>query len=794
MFNPALAAAQDGPVSNAQSAPQQDDKARLDEIIVTAQRITENVQKAAVPIAVVSPDTLRKAGVVSPDNLTRLVPALTIASTGGSSMSLFLRGVGNFTLNSTFDSAIAFNYDNVYIPRTSATTGFFYDLERIEVLKGPQGTLYGRNATGGAINILPVKPKLSETSAFVNGSYGNYNSVTLEGALNLPTGDDGAVRISGNLSTRDGYLTDGTSDQDLKAVRFQIMQEIGPDLTVRLAADYSAIRGRGPGATYLESYQFNGAGYTETPSLLDPSIGLLDPRSQAYRRQFFVVPAGRFLNDLEAKQFINNDHYGVNAEINLRTGAGELTIIPSWRKSEQEANTSTLPFQNYNNTQDEHYSIEARFAGDRVGIFDYTLGGIYYHETQDELYVSNQQTLYAYTVYHLKTESLAAFARITANVTDTFRVVAGGRFTHDRKSSDNSFSDTVVIACTTLPTPCLNAPLFNLVPDASLLGISNLPPQGPGGIVPYIDGNGVPQPNVLIIRSPVTAINNSVKKDSFTWRAGVEFDAGPQSLLYATVETGFRVGGLQPVIGFESFQPEKITAYTIGSKNRFWGNRLQLNVEGFVWKYRDQQIAAVGVDGTGTTNFFVQNVGKSTSYGFEVDAQVAATRTTRIGANIQYLHAEYDRFKYDQAVAGPAAPFVGCPTTLGVNSGGNPVYSIDCSGKPSFNSPRWTFNANISQTIPLGSYQIVASADTQYRSSRWVGYDYISGMKQDSTWQSNAQLQFEPVDSSWFIAAYVRNIEDDRYKVNAVNSASSSLISVTTNAPRTYGVRAGVRF
>lgn len=778
----------------AQSAPVASDSNELDEIIVTAQRRSENVQKAAVPIAVVSADALRRAGVSSPDALTALVPSLTITSTGSAAMTLFVRGVGNFTLSPSFDSAVAFNYDNVYIGRPAGTSGFFYDLERIEVLKGPQGTLYGRNATGGAINVIPNKPVAGEFSGFLNAGFGNYDAVTLEGAINVPMGENGALRVSGNLNKHDGYLSDGTSDADAKSLRVQMMGELTPNLSVRVAADYTALRGKGVGGYYTGGYAFNGVGYTDIPSPLSPSVGLYDPRSQAYRRSFFVVPAGRFLDDRTAQPYLRNNYYGVSGEIKLQTGAGDLTIIPSIRISDTATISASYPFVTETGTDDEQYSLEARFAGKRIGIFEYTLGAMYFKETQDLDLDPNQSTLNTYQYMDLSAETMAVFARVTAHLNDRLRLVGGARFTRDKKFADAT-SENVTVICTTLPTPCFNAPLLPLTDDVSDLGIVNLPPQGAGGIVPYLDANGVPVPGVLISRSPFLRLNQGLKKNSFTWRAGVEFDAAPQSLLYATVETGFRVGGLQPVNGPQAiYKPEKITAFTIGSKNRFFGNRVQLNIEGFLWKYKDQQIAALGIDNVGTPSFFVQNVGKSTAYGTEIELDVAATPTTRLSANVQYLFTEYDRFTYDVPQQPPAAPYVGCPNTPGINANGSAIYTFDCSGKAAFNSPRWTINLAAMQTIPLGEYELVASVDSQFRSSRWIGYEYLPSMLQGSTWQTRAQLEFGPKDGNWTVTAYVRNIENDRFDVNSVNYSFGSLTSAATNAPRTYGVRLGAKF
>ena len=148
----------------------------LSEIVVTAQRQQETLQRTAAAVAVVNADDIVRSNLSSQTELGRLVPALSIQGSGGANTTLFVRGVGNFTVNGYSDPAVAFNYDGVYVGRPTSTSGYFFDLERIEVLKGPQGTLYGRNATGGAINVLPARPRLGELGGFAIGSIGNYVS------------------------------------------------------------------------------------------------------------------------------------------------------------------------------------------------------------------------------------------------------------------------------------------------------------------------------------------------------------------------------------------------------------------------------------------------------------------------------------------------------------------------------------------------------------------------------------------------------------------------------------------
>ena len=241
---------------------------QLQDIVVTAQRKSENLQHAAVAVSAVTGDTITNAGVTTPQALTTLVPALTVGSAGGSNTTFFIRGVGNFSVNGYTDPAVAFNYDGVYIGRQTSTSGVFYDLERVEVLKGPQGTLYGRNATAGAINVLPARPKLGELSGFVTASYGNYDAFNVQGAINLPVGEDGALRVAGSVVSHNGYESDGTADEKTQAFRVQLLGHLTPDLTVRVGFDYAHNGGRGPGGTYTGGYFFNRAtnSYVFTPS------------------------------------------------------------------------------------------------------------------------------------------------------------------------------------------------------------------------------------------------------------------------------------------------------------------------------------------------------------------------------------------------------------------------------------------------------------------------------------------------------------------------------------------------
>jgi len=754
----------------------------INDIIVTAQRQAENSQRAAVPLNVVGGGELLSAGVTKVESLTNLTPALSIqpSSTGN---LIFLRGVGNFTVEANSDPAIAFNYDGVYVGRPTSTTGVFYDLERVEILKGPQGTLYGRNATGGAINILPAQPKIGEFSGYASVSYGNYDALNAEGAINAPLGDRGAMRLSLSRSVHDGYLSDGTSDDDSFAGRLQLKAELTPELTVRVAFDYAQNRGMGSGNDYRGIYLGGVNGFI--PSGIELGSGALSPESQAYRQAVVFPPLGNHL-PAQPRPYQNNEFYGANAEIQYDMDIGTVTVIPAWRNARLDFLGIPGAITYYKREESTQFSVEARFVGKRLGPVDYQFGVYFYDET-----IKSDNQLTAGNVGNTQnpvydTKSYAGFGRATLHLSDRLRLVGGLRYTQDNKKYNNDLLNSVIV-CTVfvngIPS-CPDAPTVPLFRDPSQLPY---PFPSTNGAIP-IFANGIPT-GVLSIRDQTVWTDETLKSNKLTYRAAVEVDVAERSMLYASVESGYRSGGFSPAFGFETYKPETIVAYTLGMKNRFLDNKLQLNIEGFWWDYKEQQINTIGLDASGRTANYTQNIGAARIKGVEVDGKLLVTPTTMISADIQYLDAKQRDFTYLQGPGAP--PLTGC--AINAVAGASP-YEVDCSGQPSYNSPKWTINLAGDQTIDLGDYQIRLSADTQYRSSRYVGFNYLREQKVGSSWTTNAQVQFGPANESWSISAYVRNIENERISIYSSSGAGADVLTDVTTPPRTYGVRMAAKF
>jgi iron complex outermembrane receptor protein len=306
----------------------------LAEITVTAQRRTESLEHAALAISALSSDELTSSGATRVQELTSLVPALQVSTAAGPYPLFYVRGVGNFNGNPLSDAALALNLDGVYIARPSSSSGMFYDLERVEVLKGPQGTLYGRNATGGAINVITRKPT-EDFNADASMDFGNYALRKFDAAVNIPFSPTIAMRVAGQTVDHDGYLSDGTDDEKSRAGRIQFRFIPTESVSLLASADYAHMGGVGVGATTLSS---------NVPGFIGgPRAGNTSAAANALYSQTLVFPGGDFLGPLLANPgdllslphsiYQDNNYWGTSATLDWTTAAGTLTVIPAYRHS-----------------------------------------------------------------------------------------------------------------------------------------------------------------------------------------------------------------------------------------------------------------------------------------------------------------------------------------------------------------------------------------------------------------------------------------------------------------------------
>lgn len=777
---PAFAQAGDEPVTSEGTG--------LKEIIVTAQKREENLQRAAISVTAVTGESLTKQGVSDVTQLQTLVPALQIGSSYGGGSQYTLRGVGNTVLNLNSDTAVITNLDGVPIARATSVQGLFYDLERVEVLKGPQGTLYGRNATGGAVNIITAKPRLGETSGYVNAAYGNYDAVTLGAAVNVPVGERAALRVAGTLNQHDGYFSDDSGDERLRAVRAALKAELSDTITLTVGGDYAHQGGVGMGATVFRNRK-------------DERIGILDPRTDPVIAGTFSIPAFSFLRPLSVVNVTNrpprqdNQMWGAHANLDIETSLGTVTILPSYRRTDLDFITAANAFWTASREKDIQKSLEVRLVSPSENRLQYIVGAFYMGENNFSRVAFNQQYFGVYGSFDNTSKAYAGYARLTYKITPSFRVSIAGRYTSDKRSSRQLITNGLTL-CTTAPPvvpagptnrPCLGSPSF---PFDGLTPPPGFPAPGASSVPIFYPSGGI----TTFSNRPFDQTRTFNK---FNWRAGIEYDVAPQSLFYATVETGFKAGGFyNSTDPNSSFGPESVTSYTIGLKNRFLDNRLQVNIEGFWMDYKDKQFSRVATLADGSTAFATFNVGASRSRGVELELLGQATENTTLNLNVQYLDAKETDFVYPSFGAAPAT---GCPFTATAPG----AFLVSCTGLTSVNSPKWTINAGGEQTFPLANDGAIKfRAQTRYQSRSQTSYDFLSNGLQKGYSMSDIYLTYEAPEQKYFITGFISNIEDTAAATfsqavpNATIAPGSTqpLFRISLTPPRTYGVRVGVKF
>ncbi len=338
----------------------------------------------------------------------------------------------------------------------------FFDIDRVEVLKGSQGTLYGRNATGGAINVLPTKPKLNSTSGYINGSFGNYNAVAVQSAINLPLGPTAALRVSGNIARHDGYYsTVPTSSATSPRARNCCS---GPHPTSRsalpaiitMAATRAAARTSAATRSSTRRQTAIPSCPPDWPITSTPTTRALRHSWRPPCREF--RPAG--LLPLRSSPHQDYVSWGVNADISYTMPCATLTITPAYREFHQKSVEASGGFSVDQNQTFKTHSLEARWASDAAARIGWMLGGFYYKENVEAPRMNVlTEVLDSFQPFRQDTTSLAVFGRVTAHLTDQLRIVGGGRYTHDRRTFAGT-ADVLVDACVAPAHSCPNAPLL----------------------------------------------------------------------------------------------------------------------------------------------------------------------------------------------------------------------------------------------------------------------------------------------------------------------------------------------
>jgi iron complex outermembrane receptor protein len=697
---------------------------RLEEIVVTAQRRAQSVQKSSVDIQVLGAAKIQQAGLSQAADLNKVVPGLQVGSVG-STIQVFIRGVGDITSNPLTSPAVAINVDGVYIGRGSAVSTNFYDIARIEVLKGPQGTLYGRNASGGAVNVITNTPDTRKISGYVEVEGGNYNLKHLDAAVNIPLTDTLAMRAAFQVVNRDGYLSDGSDDEKHEEGRIRTTWRPNDVFSLLINAD--AAHEGGNGSDWVLLPQTN-------PS--SPWTSINSPASQATLKSYPFLPFPATASEGNSRQ--DNNFYNASAQADWKLDFATLTVLPAFRYTGEDY-VSWNGFLYAQQDRARQESLEVRLANNTERL-KWVVGGYLFNEDIDVAAHAATNYLFQNIGLNYATSDFAyaGFGEATYSVTDKFRLIGGLRLTQEQQGITGHGTDL--------------SPL-----------------TGPRVVEMY--------------NSP------DANAGALTWKAGAEYDLAPESLLFATAATGFKAGGHNPTSAPNTFKPEKLTAYTIGSRNRFLADRLQINVEGFYWKYKDKQESAVGITPSGNFSNLTRNAGAATLKGVSVDAVFKASY-----ADTLHLFAEYNETSFDQFIAeipsflfNPLGISTGCG--IGANKPGN--VRLDCAGFPLSHAPKWSGSADADHRFDLpNDASLTADISAVYSSSYYIGDDFTPTEHRNGYVTANASVTYRPASQHWSLTGFVQNFTNKAvYTGGTQEPLEAPLTAANINPPRTYGAR-----
>jgi iron complex outermembrane receptor protein len=753
-------------------------------IIVTAQNREQNLNDVPIAIDVVSQEELQSAGFGSLNDIAKISPVVQLNQDQGT-VKITVRGVGTNSGDEAQDTSVVVNIDGEYMNRPQALGISLFDIDRVEVLRGPQGTLYGRNSTGGAINFITRKPG-NEFGVNALASYGNYNAIRLDGGIDLPFGDIGGVRIAGFYDERNGYVSHPTGGgfgpfpafaagktDDNRAYGGRISLRLKPSeaLTFDLAAEYADrsytpqafaagdlnAAGNGPTGPGCNAAGFTrvATGYAQTLCIPNNTDFLSRVNRETYAAPNFGL--GK----------IGQDTYAIRGRLAYEiSDAATLTYTGGFRSfSGDPTNFLTLPvvYRSYNyEFEVDTQSHELRVNGDIGGII-YQVGGFYfkedlYTETCFALPIGPNGTCLSYFGRDISSESKSAFGQIEVPLGEKLTAVGGLRYTDNQRKAI----------------------------------YQNAGPFGAGPPDPALFNAGVARKSFSTLRFLTTLNLNPPKEDKVTWLAGLNFKPNSDTLVFIKASTGFKAGGFDSV---GAYKPETNTAIEAGWKQSFGpAGQHQFNLGVFHYDYKDLQVSVLLDTRIGGQTF---NAGSAKIWGIEASADIALSDNDQFYASFNYLNAEYKQLLAQFnvfTVPGTGADLNGVgdldPVAPGVqqpNFAGN---------RPAF-SPEIVITMGYDHTFQLGGAgTIVASANTTFKSKYFTDFfNYRDGTQKAFT-QTDLSLTYKPESKNFSIQAFVKNLEDTRPLTygSFVSAGPDDIFNWQFGAPRTYGIRVGVDF
>ncbi|WP_321175142.1 TonB-dependent receptor [Qipengyuania flava] len=704
-------------------------------ILVTAAKRSESLQDVPVSVAAITGDALAKSKITNLDALTTKVSNLQLNGIQGDNTPIFsLRGVSmaDYSLNQS--SPVATYFDEVYKGNTALFGVAMYDLERVEVLKGPQGTLYGKNTTGGAINLITRNAELGDTNGYLNAGYGNYDRFDASGAINLPLGDAAALRVAGTFARADGWFENQVPGMpDLAEVR-----EWG--LRASLYVEPSdAVRFTLRGATSLQNPHNYGIYATpeaiNRPGLTGREIESNVPKRRRIRTHSVSLSAEFDVSDSLTVTSITSYDKGSLSMIEDTDGVAiQLLEIPYDDEAKQ-------------------FTQDLRLTSDTGGPFDFILGAYY---SRERIYNSSNlkigldfdldgsgavdvnDCLFGFEAdpalglagiacqfkneFNQNKSSYAIYTDLKYELSDNLTLRGGLRYTHD-KGRQFDFVSNVLDSSDSF--------IFTLIPSSEL----------------------------------------SFSTDNLSGKIGLDYKFDSGNMVYVSVSRGYRAPSFNAQAFFDPSElsiadAEKVTAYELGAKTQFANRTVTLNMAAFYYDYSNQQF--INVDPV-TAAQTLLNIPKSRIYGAEADLSVRANDMLSFRAGIGVLSTKIKR---------------------------GSVNGIDVAGNKLSNAPGFTANIGVDLTLmDSDAGKISLHPELAYQSSQFFEVINVPRLQQGGYALVNGRIDWESADGRFNASIWGKNLANKFYFSSSVDLLSGFGFDYNhIGGPRTYGVTLGVAF
>ena len=743
----------------------------IEEIVVTAQKREESLQDVPISVVAFTGDTLSELGVQNSEDVMKLVPNAGLQAQGGSKQNFFIRGVGTSDFHINVVSAVGVYIDDVALNAPNALTFNAFDLDRVEVMRGPQNTLFGRNTTGGAVNYISRKPSAEDgLNGHLRGGYGRHDQFDIEGAIGVPLGENAAARVAFVSNIRDGMYENPTLGKDeggysRQAGRVQLLLQPTDEMELL--------------------FNFHGGMSRDNPTPFK-AVGTQDPNN-------ITAPCAVPLNDLipqnnpncvdssgfnhqaddwdtaygnmEFKEDI--DLWGTSLKASLDIGAMTLTSVTAFDSFEVEYKEDSdgapaMIFQFYQQGDYEQWSQELRLQSAADQSWRWILG--FYYFMEDARYATavrrtpapfapsapGRFNIIPNTYVEQDNEVFSGYGQLELDLQDNLTATVGFRWTDETKKGTNTPS----VRCSGVGGP----PFCPNLSEQAFLGF-DLIPTLPGVFFP-----------------PVEILDS--ESEEWGARFALDWQVNDDLLVYGSISRGFKGGGfsLAALAAFtgtaaESVDPEILWAYEIGFKSSWMDGALNLNAAGFYYDWTDlQSFQPILFPEIGEVIPRLLNVPESSNIGAEIEVQWVPAEGLYIAGGLGLSNAEVDD---------PGG-------IIGVRK-----------GNALTNAPDLTFNGMVRKEIQVGTGTLSLQANWNYKDD--VTYDLANApyLSQDGWWNLDARgaYAFGP-NQEFEIAVWGKNLTGEGYCGGLVSlqGLSESLLCYGNYSDPTYGVTAGYRF